>query len=85
MQRTPKLVSALLAVWKTGAAYLPLDPTFPRVRIGAMLDDAGVTLVVTDDATQQQHGDLASTTISVDDDDNYLAEVPPSVNGRARR
>ncbi|XP_017774372.1 PREDICTED: N-(5-amino-5-carboxypentanoyl)-L-cysteinyl-D-valine synthase-like [Nicrophorus vespilloides] len=33
MQPSDELISVLLAVWKAGAAYLPLDPTFPASRI----------------------------------------------------
>ncbi|WP_066946327.1 non-ribosomal peptide synthetase [Streptomyces lushanensis] len=42
------LVVALLAVMKAGGAYLPLDPEYPRERVGFMLDDAAATVVVTD-------------------------------------
>ena len=40
------LIIALLAVWKTGAAYVPLDPTYPLGRRQHMVDDAGVELVL---------------------------------------
>jgi amino acid adenylation domain-containing protein len=39
---------ATLAVWKAGAAYIPLDPQFPRQRISFMLDDARPKAVVTE-------------------------------------
>jgi len=48
MERTPDMVVALLAILKTGGAYLPLDPTYPEARVRHMLDDAAVELVVTD-------------------------------------
>ncbi len=41
-------VAAPLAILETGAAYLPLDPAWPAVRIGEALADAGATLVVTE-------------------------------------
>ena len=50
MDRSAVLVSALLAVWKTGAAYLPLDPGYPAARIGFMLADAAPVLVLADAA-----------------------------------
>jgi amino acid adenylation domain-containing protein len=46
MERSVSLATVLLAVLKTGAAYLPLDPEFPDARITAMLEDAEVTHVL---------------------------------------
>jgi pristinamycin I synthase 3 and 4 len=45
-ERSPALVTALLAVLKTGAAYLPLDPGYPAERLGFMLADARPRLVL---------------------------------------
>ncbi|WP_288100419.1 non-ribosomal peptide synthetase, partial [Herbaspirillum sp.] len=46
LPRTPELVVALLAVWKAGAAYLPLEPGTPPRRRQILLADAGVRLVL---------------------------------------
>ena len=43
-----------LAVMKAGAAYMPLDPTFPEERLQFMLDDAGVKFVITVDGLLQK-------------------------------
>ncbi|MER6874000.1 amino acid adenylation domain-containing protein, partial [Amycolatopsis sp. NPDC000673] len=45
--RSPELVTALLAILKTGAAYLPLDPAQPSVRLDAMLADSESGLLLT--------------------------------------
>ncbi|MET0396317.1 MAG: non-ribosomal peptide synthase/polyketide synthase, partial [Longimicrobiaceae bacterium] len=50
LERTPELVVALLGVLKAGGAYVPLDPAYPRERLGWMLEDAGVSLVLTSGA-----------------------------------
>ncbi|HEY0602923.1 MAG TPA: amino acid adenylation domain-containing protein, partial [Herpetosiphonaceae bacterium] len=51
LDRSLDLVVSLLAVLKAGAAYVPLDPTYPEERLAYMLDDAGVAAVI----TQRQH------------------------------
>ncbi|MFF0522326.1 non-ribosomal peptide synthase/polyketide synthase [Actinomadura nitritigenes] len=47
LPRGPDLVTALLAVWKAGAAYLPLDPGSPPERLAFQLDDAAATALIT--------------------------------------
>ncbi|MBZ6310035.1 non-ribosomal peptide synthetase, partial [Streptomyces olivaceus] len=47
LPRSVDLVVALLAVWKTGAAYLPLDTEYPAERLAYMLDDANPVLLLT--------------------------------------
>ncbi|GAA2899412.1 hypothetical protein GCM10010517_64910 [Streptosporangium fragile] len=46
LPRSAEFVVALLAVLKTGAAYLPIDVTYPRSRVDLMLDVARPLLVV---------------------------------------
>jgi amino acid adenylation domain-containing protein len=47
MERSADLPVALLAVLKAGAAYVPLDPDYPRERLEFMIRDSGVELVLT--------------------------------------
>ena len=47
LERSPELVIAMLGILKAGGAYLPLDPAYPSSRVGFMLSDAGVALVLT--------------------------------------
>ncbi|MFT3900821.1 MAG: non-ribosomal peptide synthase/polyketide synthase [Gordonia sp. (in: high G+C Gram-positive bacteria)] len=49
--RSTDLVSALLGILKTGAAYLPLDLTNPVDRLGYILGDAAAAFVVVDPTT----------------------------------
>ncbi|MGH3771500.1 MAG: amino acid adenylation domain-containing protein, partial [Pseudonocardiaceae bacterium] len=47
LPRSVGMITAILAVLKTGAAYLPLDPNYPSARINFMLHDAQPTLLLT--------------------------------------
>ncbi len=48
VERSVETVVALLAVMKTGGAWLPLDPGHPRERLARILEDAGNPLVLAD-------------------------------------
>jgi amino acid adenylation domain-containing protein len=48
--RSVDMIVALLAVWKAGAGYLPIDPSYPAERIDFMFSDACPVLVVTTSA-----------------------------------
>ena len=67
MERSAELVTAVLAVVKAGAAYLPVDPGYPAERIAFMLADARPVVMVT---TAAAAGDLP-----------VLAAVPVLVAG----
>jgi amino acid adenylation domain-containing protein len=47
LPRSAEVVVALLGVLKAGGAYLPLDPAYPAARLRFMLEDAGVSALVT--------------------------------------
>ncbi|MEU6998278.1 amino acid adenylation domain-containing protein [Nonomuraea sp. NPDC046570] len=47
--RTPDLIVSVLGVMLAGGAYVPLDPSHPETRLRAVLEDAGITLAVTDE------------------------------------
>ncbi|MGI5499876.1 amino acid adenylation domain-containing protein [Lentzea sp. CA-135723] len=49
-ERSADLVVALLAVLKAGGAYVPLDARAPDERLATVLAEAGVSVLVTDDA-----------------------------------
>jgi amino acid adenylation domain-containing protein len=46
LERSPDMVAAMLAIWRAGAAYVPLDPNYPQDRIAWMLSDARPAVVI---------------------------------------
>ncbi|SDD36712.1 non-ribosomal peptide synthetase [Actinokineospora iranica] len=65
---TDRLVVALLAILKSGAAYLPLDPDYPAERLAFMLADTAPSLVVTTDALLPRLPDTDAPVLLLDDD-----------------
>lgn len=47
LRKSPDILVAILGTLKAGAAYLPLDPSFPLERLQFMLEDASVPVVIT--------------------------------------
>jgi nocardicin nonribosomal peptide synthetase NocB len=53
--RSADMVAGLLAVWKAGAACLPLDPTYPEARLRYLLEDSGAAALL----APASHAELA--------------------------
>jgi amino acid adenylation domain-containing protein len=47
VERSPELIAGLLGVLKAGGAYVPLDPTYPAERLAFMMEDARLSVLVT--------------------------------------
>ena len=47
VERSLEMVIGLMAILKTGAAYLPLDPSYPKARLEYMVQDSGLSLLLT--------------------------------------
>ena len=47
LERSLELVTGLLAILKTGAAYVPLDPAYPKERLAFMLEDSQAAVILT--------------------------------------
>lgn len=48
LERSPEMIVALLAILKAGGVYVPHDPAAPPARLSYMLDDARISVLVTD-------------------------------------
>ncbi|XP_077302857.1 nonribosomal peptide synthetase ebony [Arctopsyche grandis] len=82
MLPSDKLIVTLLAIWKCGAAYLPLDPTFPEQRIKHILKESKPVLVIHDDTVDANYFN-ANQAISynklMDESDNQSESNVPEI------
>ncbi|MEY7973952.1 amino acid adenylation domain-containing protein, partial [Saccharomonospora xinjiangensis] len=69
LHRSPDLVVALLGVLASGAAYVPLDPSYPAERLRHMTTDADVALVVTRPELADAANDLGAPALLLSDVD----------------
>ncbi|MDD4310204.1 MAG: amino acid adenylation domain-containing protein, partial [Candidatus Cloacimonetes bacterium] len=54
------LATAMLAIWKVGAAYLPLDTKYPLQRLSFMLSDAKLRIILGDNKAAETFSSLCS-------------------------
>ncbi|MFJ9033467.1 amino acid adenylation domain-containing protein [Streptomyces sp. NPDC102274] len=62
LPRSADMVVAVLATWLTGAAYLPLDPAYPKARLDHVAQDSGLTVVI---STAQGAADVSGHGVDV--------------------
>lgn len=78
LKRSVELVVGALAVLKTGAAYVPLDPTWPPDRLSFMLNDSGAAVVVTQQRVVARFPAGTSQFVDLDLDADKIARCPVS-------
>jgi amino acid adenylation domain-containing protein len=67
MHRCNELIVAILAILKTGMAYVPIDPEVPQARLEYILGDSRIDLLVTDDQVVRSFDPLRVECLSLDD------------------
>ena len=77
VERSQEMLVGLLAILKAGGAYVPLDPAYPQERLGYMIADSGITLLLTQPALQAQLPVPAEVPVLLLDDVQALREDDP--------
>ncbi len=67
LERQTHLLVAVLGVVKSGGAYLPLDPSYPEERLNYMLEDAGVSVLITQRSLKDLIPHFNGTAFLIDD------------------
>ena len=74
VERSLKMLIALLAILKAGAAYVPLDPAYPQERIAYILEDAQISVLLTQQHLMAQLPKHQAKAICLDSDWNNIAQ-----------
>ncbi|HEY7426862.1 MAG TPA: amino acid adenylation domain-containing protein, partial [Gemmataceae bacterium] len=65
LERSPEMMTAILAVLKAGGAYVPLDPASPPERLRAILADTGAPVLLTQPHLADRLSALSEKLVSV--------------------
>ncbi|WP_316522806.1 non-ribosomal peptide synthetase [Kitasatospora brasiliensis] len=77
LDRGADLLTAMLAAWKAGAAYVPMDPSWPAGRVATMAADAQAPVVLTQASYADRFAaDYRGRTVAVDTLAETLAPLP---------
>ena len=68
VDRSVEMVVGLLGILKAGAAYLPVDPDFPRDRVSFMLEDANVQILLTQSNLLEYLPEISGKVLCLDTD-----------------
>jgi amino acid adenylation domain-containing protein len=75
VERSIEMIAGILGIVKAGAAYLPLDPSYPVQRLAFMLNDAGATKVLAQQRWTHLLAGSNAQVIALDADDAF-ANMP---------
>lgn len=81
--RSISMVVSILAILKAGKAFLPLDPTYPTLRIEQILADSRLTVCLSDSTDESRFSILGLTVLRVDLDYDFAPLPVPRHNARA--
>jgi amino acid adenylation domain-containing protein len=79
LERSPDVAVVLLGTLKAGAAFLPIDPTYPAERIALMLEDSNAQLILTQERLASKLPSQSQTVVCLD---TYLEKIEEHVPSR---
>ncbi len=84
IERSHHMIIGLLGILKAGAAYLPLDPSYPSERISYILDNAFAKALLTETSLKSQFTDVSIVTYTIEDIQHIIPTthtILPKVQG----
>ncbi|SCL50593.1 non-ribosomal peptide synthetase [Micromonospora peucetia] len=81
LERSVDAIVGLLAIWKAGAAYLPVEPTLPDSRVEAFVKETDCATVITHQRDVARFADLPVTALTVTGADGVATAPDVAVGG----
>jgi amino acid adenylation domain-containing protein len=75
-ERSFHMLVGIVAVLKAGGAYVPMDPAYPRERVDSILEQSGVSIVLTQASLRDALPQFRGRTILLDTDAPAFANEP---------
>ncbi|WP_292772060.1 amino acid adenylation domain-containing protein [Nostoc sp. NOS(2021)] len=69
-----EMIIGLLGILKAGGAYVPLDPSYPQERLNFMLEDAQVSVLLTQENLLKHFESFSNQIVSIDKDWEIIAQ-----------
>lgn len=81
LERSIESIVSIIAIWKVGAAYVPLDPSYPEERINYMIEDSGISNVIVADKDKEIFQNGKVNTIILQDilNDESISDAQPDI------
>lgn len=73
-ERSPEMIIGLLGILKAGGAYVPIDPAYPYQRIAFMLEDANITVLLTQRSLIESLPESQAAVVCIDSDWERIAQ-----------
>lgn len=67
LERSPELMTSVLALWKLGAAYIPIETGYPEKRIKDIAENAQLEFVITNPRTQKITEKLGIKSVNIEE------------------
>lgn len=75
-ERTTDMLVSMLGVLKAGGAYVPLDPAYPKERLAFMLEDAQISILLTQEHLVDQLPQTQAQVVCIDRDWSVISQHP---------
>jgi amino acid adenylation domain-containing protein len=77
VERSPEMLIAILAIIKSGGAYVPIDPSYPSARIAVIIQDSQLGFLLTKEKIRRTLPASSARLVSIDGDADAIAGQSP--------